>query len=128
MTATTGELHAYLAADTTPASRKHVYGPGCWCRPIRDDVGALVHGDVDMEAEGARHLDTVRSLVASAKATAEAVRERDEAREALARVRALLDASDDGSQWEHNDGCEGEPTCPGCWSLSIRAALGGGAS
>ena len=72
MTATTGELHAYLAADTTPVPRKHVYGAGCWCRPIRDEVGALVHGDVDVEAEGTRHLDTVRSLVASAKATAPA--------------------------------------------------------
>lgn len=32
-------------------------------------------------------------------------------------------ASDDGSEWEHNPGCEGEAECPACWAQGIRAAL-----
>lgn len=35
----------------------------------------------------------------------------------------LTYASDDGSEWEHNEGCEGEPECPACWAESIRNAL-----
>lgn len=126
MTATTAELHAYLAADTTPAPRKHVYGPGCWCRPSTEEVpGAwadtydtvLVHRDVDAVAEEARHADTVRSLVVSVQATVEAVRERDEARAALARVRALAD------EWARMRGMV-------MWDLaatSVHAALDGSA-
>lgn len=34
-------------------------------------------------------------------------------------VTALADADD----YEHNPGCEGEPECPACWVLAIRAAL-----
>ncbi|UOK18044.1 hypothetical protein QLQ75_gp50 [Gordonia phage Santhid] len=42
---------------------------------------------------------------------------------ALARVEALTYASDDGSEWEHNPRCQGEPDCPACWAAAIRWAL-----
>jgi hypothetical protein len=42
---------------------------------------------------------------------------------AIDAVLAACYASDDGTEWEHNDGCEGEPTCPACWSKDIRAAV-----
>lgn len=32
-------------------------------------------------------------------------------------------ASDDGTEWEHNAGCEGEADCPACWAEQIRTAL-----
>lgn len=41
-------------------------------------------------------------------------------REALQR---LTYASDDGSEYEHNEGCEGETECAACWALDIRKAL-----
>ena len=28
--------------------------------------------------------------------------------------------SDDGSEYEHNEGCQGEPDCPACWVEGIR--------
>lgn len=37
-------------------------------------------------------------------------------------VRALL-TLDDGGVREHVTGCEGGPTCPACWSATIRRAL-----
>ena len=43
--------------------------------------------------------------------------------EVVERVEAALVASDDGSEHEHNDGCQGEPTCPACWVEAVRAAL-----
>jgi hypothetical protein len=52
------------------------------------------------------------------------------ARNQLPRILDALDAvlattyeSDDGSEYEHNRGCEGEPTCPACWATDIRAAI-----
>lgn len=44
---------------------------------------------------------------------------------AVARVEALTYANDDGTEWQHLYGCEGEPECPACWAASIRAALTG---
>ncbi len=41
----------------------------------------------------------------------------------IRRVELLLPASDDGTEYEHVDGCEGEETCPACWVASIRQAL-----
>lgn len=32
-------------------------------------------------------------------------------------------ASDDGTEHQHNEGCQGEPNCPACWVLMIRRAL-----
>jgi hypothetical protein len=29
-------------------------------------------------------------------------------------------ASDDGTEYEHNNGCQGEPECPACWVEGIR--------
>lgn len=41
------------------------------------------------------------------------------------RLLALCYASDDGTEYEHVPGCEGEDTCPACWAASIRQALEG---
>jgi hypothetical protein len=58
--------------------------------------------------------------------TAETARGRSE-RDALAakldRVRALAHESDDGTEWEHVPDCQGEPTCPACWTAAIRRYL-----
>jgi hypothetical protein len=35
-------------------------------------------------------------------------------------ARDLTLMSDDGSEYEHNDGCQGEPECPACWVEGIR--------
>jgi hypothetical protein len=35
-------------------------------------------------------------------------------------ARDLTLMSDDGSEYEHNDGCQGEPDCPACWVEGIR--------
>lgn len=43
----------------------------------------------------------------------------------VARVEKLRFASDDGSEYEHNPGCGGEPDCPACWAEGITAALEG---
>lgn len=57
---------------------------------------------------------------------ASAVREIDEMRAALDRVRALTYASDDGTEWEHiHPPEEGEPECPACWAAGIRHAIEG---
>ena len=32
-------------------------------------------------------------------------------------------ASDDGTEYEHNDGCQGEPDCPACWVQGIRRLI-----
>lgn len=47
-------------------------------------------------------------------------------REAVAKVRELAYASDDGTEYEHATipNC-GEPECPACWAQGIRAALEG---
>lgn len=58
--------------------------------------------------------------------------ERDAARAEVAalrqRVKTLTYASDDGTEYEHNDHDPhgGEPECPACWAASIRAALATG--
>ena len=44
----------------------------------------------------------------------------DPLREALT---ALTYQSDDGTEYEHTEGCEGEAECPGCWAQDIRALL-----
>lgn len=41
-------------------------------------------------------------------------------REAL---QQLTYANDDGSEYEHNEGCEGETECAACWAQDIRKAL-----
>lgn len=38
-------------------------------------------------------------------------------------ILATLFVTDDGVEYEHNDGCEGEPTCPACWVSDIRAIV-----
>lgn len=35
-------------------------------------------------------------------------------------ARDLTLMSDDGTEYEHNDGCQGEPECPACWVQGIR--------
>lgn len=35
-------------------------------------------------------------------------------------ARDLTLMSDDGTEYEHNDGCQGEPECPACWVEGIR--------
>lgn len=35
-------------------------------------------------------------------------------------ARDLTLMSDDGTEYEHNDGCQGEPDCPACWVEGIR--------
>lgn len=35
-------------------------------------------------------------------------------------ARDLTLMSDDGSEYEHNDGCQGEANCPACWVEGIR--------
>jgi hypothetical protein len=42
---------------------------------------------------------------------------------AVRAVEALTYASDDGSEWEHNPGCDGEAECPACWADHISAVL-----
>lgn len=41
-------------------------------------------------------------------------------------MEALAFMSDDGTEYEHNEGCQGEAECPACWAKSIRAVLAGG--
>lgn len=38
-------------------------------------------------------------------------------------LEALTYQSDDGTEHQHNKGCQGEPTCPAYWVLDIRRAL-----
>lgn len=42
---------------------------------------------------------------------------------AIRGIEKLTYQSDDGAEYEHVDGCEGEPTCPACWAHSIRAVI-----
>lgn len=42
---------------------------------------------------------------------------------AVRRVQACTFEMDDGTEYEHNDGCGGEPTCPACWVENIRLAV-----
>ena len=44
---------------------------------------------------------------------------------ALRRVLDLTYASDDGSEWEHDEGCDGQSCCARCWADDILAALAG---
>ena len=38
-------------------------------------------------------------------------------------VLATLFITDGGVEYEHEDGCEGEPTCPACWVADLRAIV-----
>lgn len=42
---------------------------------------------------------------------------------ALRAVEALTYASDDGSDFEHSEGCDGQSECDACWAADIRAAI-----
>lgn len=40
---------------------------------------------------------------------------------AVEAVLKLCYASDDGSEYEHTEGCQGEAECSACWAVDIRA-------
>jgi len=42
---------------------------------------------------------------------------------ALRAVLALAYMNAVGSEYEHNEGCEGEAECPACWAADIRRAI-----
>lgn len=68
----------------------------------------------------------VRDILAEAEQAAIVNRDTaNRAEAALDRVKALTIASDDGAEWEHNDRCEGEPSCPACWAADILRAIAG---
>lgn len=71
-------------------------------------------------------LDDLRALLAAILA---AEHRATRAEERIKAVERLTYASDDGTEYEHNGHgpAEGEPECPGCWSLGIRRALDGDA-
>ena len=66
-----------------------------------------------------REVERLQEALAEAE---EAAAEGDALR---ARVEAVTYASDDGTEYEHNDDRHG-PECPGCWVQTIRAALTSG--
>lgn len=48
---------------------------------------------------------------------------RQEADRRLEQVAAITYASTDGTEYEHEPGCQGQPDCPACWVADIRNAL-----
>lgn len=99
------EVHRLLGAPLS-ASMKDM-------REARDllfgELGAARAGERELAAE----LSVLRSALRAAKGH-------------IDKALRLAFASDDGSEYEHtHPASEGEPECPACWAVDIRAALTG---
>lgn len=85
-------------------------------------IAALLDENERLRAEVAEAKATINHLFGS---TVDQKKRARTAEAALDRVKAMTFASDDGTEWEHNDRCEGEPSCPACWAADILRAIAG---
>jgi hypothetical protein len=77
------------------------------------------------EAEVARHRDDTAAYIRERGTVIwnEMAAEVTALRATVERLRELVFASDDGSEYEHIPDCEGIAECPACWAVAIDAAL-----
>ena len=83
-------------------------------------VGALP--DLLADLEDAQAL-TAALRITGQRRILDLAAERDALAAKVEWVRALAHESDDGTEWEHVPDCQGDPTCPACWTADIRRAL-----
>jgi hypothetical protein len=82
---------------------------------FRDVVTKEQHPD---DIDALETVDTIAAALEQAAAEARA--------DVVRAVEKITTPSDDGNEYEHVTGCEGEVECPACWVADIRAALAAG--
>lgn len=124
-----GEHMRYDESTDFDGGSVRIYPGRYECADVRsDEHGLLIAAAVNALPGLLADLADAQALTAALRITGQRrILDLTDERDALAAkiewVRALVHESDDGTEWEHVPDCQGEPTCPACWTAAIRRAL-----